>query len=196
MRTYDGFRTTYRRFLDENELPYYPIHSFRHTFATMLLESSVNPRIVQKMLGHRDIETTLGIYNQIMILNSDYQKGLYTEDEFISKVLLTFTDSAFIAVGRLIGQMVIPIPVIGAIAGGIATRVVLTLVKGFAVSQKIKDRVDSFAVEFAADFNKALSDASTTLKKAGDSAGTSIGSAYSKIMTFADNAVSKAKGAG
>jgi len=66
MRTYDGFRTTYRRFLEENELPYYPIHSFRHTFATMLLERSVNPRIVQKMLGHRDIETTLGIYSHVL----------------------------------------------------------------------------------------------------------------------------------
>ena len=44
----------------------YEVCPFRHTFATMLLESSVNPRIVQKMLGHRDIETTLGIYSHVL----------------------------------------------------------------------------------------------------------------------------------
>jgi integrase len=66
MRTYDGFRTTYRRFMAENSLGSYPIHSYRHTFATMLLEKGVNPKVVQKLLGHRDIETTLGIYSHVL----------------------------------------------------------------------------------------------------------------------------------
>jgi integrase len=66
MRTYNGFRTTYRRFLSDNGLPNYPLHSYRHTFATMLLESGTNPRVVQKLLGHRDIETTLGIYSHVL----------------------------------------------------------------------------------------------------------------------------------
>jgi integrase len=66
MRTYDGFRTTYRRFMSENGLGNYPIHSYRHTFTTMLLERGVNPKVVQKLLGHRDIETTLGIYSHVL----------------------------------------------------------------------------------------------------------------------------------
>ena len=66
MRTYDGFRTTYRRFMAEHELGVYTLHSYRHTFATMLLEEGVNPKIVQKMLGHADIETTLGIYSHVL----------------------------------------------------------------------------------------------------------------------------------
>jgi len=66
MRTYDGFRTTYRRFMTEHNLGDYTLHSFRHTFATMLLEDGVNPKIVQKMLGHADIETTLGIYSHVL----------------------------------------------------------------------------------------------------------------------------------
>ena len=66
MRTYDGFRTTYRRFMAANGLGDYTLHSYRHTFATMLLETGVNPKVVQKMLGHRDIETTLGIYSHVL----------------------------------------------------------------------------------------------------------------------------------
>ena len=66
MRTYDGFRTTYKRFMAENNLGDYPLHSYRHTFATMLLEKGVNPKVVQKLLGHRDIETTLGTYSHVL----------------------------------------------------------------------------------------------------------------------------------
>lgn len=37
-------------------------HSLRHTHTTMLIEAGVNPVTVQKRLGHKNIETTLGIY--------------------------------------------------------------------------------------------------------------------------------------
>ena len=66
MRSYNGFRTTYRRFMAENGLVCYPLHCYRHTHATMLLEQGVNPKVVQKLLGHRDIETTLGIYSHVL----------------------------------------------------------------------------------------------------------------------------------
>ena len=40
-------------------------HQFRHTFAAMMLERGVNPRVVQEFLGHKDISTTLGIYTGV-----------------------------------------------------------------------------------------------------------------------------------
>ena len=66
MRTYNGFRTTYLRFMRKHNLGEYSLHSYRHTFATMLLEKGVNPKIVQKLLGHQDIETTLGTYSHVL----------------------------------------------------------------------------------------------------------------------------------
>lgn len=43
----------------------FDFHSLRHTHATMLIEAGVSPLIVQKRLGHKDIQTTLGIYAKV-----------------------------------------------------------------------------------------------------------------------------------
>ena len=68
MRTYSGFRATYRHFLDRNGFgdEGLNLHRFRHTYASMLLEQGINPKIVQKLLGHRDVSTTLGVYTHVV----------------------------------------------------------------------------------------------------------------------------------
>lgn len=43
-------------------LPHFSCHILRHTFATRLCESGISLKVVQDVLGHADVKTTLGIY--------------------------------------------------------------------------------------------------------------------------------------
>ncbi len=48
------------------DMPHITVHSLRHTTATLLLESGENPKIVQELLGHASISTTLDIYSHVI----------------------------------------------------------------------------------------------------------------------------------
>lgn len=58
--------------LDKNQgkkeivlLPRFSCHTFRHMFTTRLCESGVNVKVIQSVLGHADISTTMNIYADV-----------------------------------------------------------------------------------------------------------------------------------
>ena len=60
------YRTALRsaeRLLAKIGVEYKGFHSFRHSYATKMLESGVNTKVVSDLLGHSNISTTLNIYS-------------------------------------------------------------------------------------------------------------------------------------
>jgi len=55
-----------RRALDGAQLPRIRVHDLRHTAATVLLVEGVHPKVVQDMLGHSTITTTMDTYSHVM----------------------------------------------------------------------------------------------------------------------------------
>ena len=43
-------------------IPHFSCHHLRHTFATRLCESETNLKVIQSIMGHRNIETTMDVY--------------------------------------------------------------------------------------------------------------------------------------
>jgi len=73
LRTYSGTKKMFERFLKRNGLAGKGIHFYelRHTFSNTLFEQNTNPRLIQMLMGHRKIETTM-IYNTVR--NNSYLK--------------------------------------------------------------------------------------------------------------------------
>lgn len=67
LRTYSGTKTIFDGFKKRHGIERSAVrfHKLRHTFATILFEMKQNPKVIQKLLGHKDVETTLKIYNSI-----------------------------------------------------------------------------------------------------------------------------------
>ena len=45
-------------------LPHFSAHSLRHTFCTRFCENETNLKVIQEIMGHADITTTMNIYNE------------------------------------------------------------------------------------------------------------------------------------
>ena len=83
VRTYSGTSKIFKRFKKRNGLNGYNIqfHGLRHTFSNMLFEMNENPKVIQQLLGHRDVKTTITVYNSV---DSEYVRQ--TTEKFNEKL--------------------------------------------------------------------------------------------------------------
>lgn len=71
-------------------LPHFSCHSLRHTFTTRLCEANMNIKVIQDILGHSDIRTTMDIYTDVTAeLKTDAISmfNAATQDLFFSEML-------------------------------------------------------------------------------------------------------------
>ena len=64
-------------------LPHFSVHNLRHTFCTRMCENEPNIKIIQEIMGHADITTTMDIYNEATI---DKKKGSFASLEGKMKI--------------------------------------------------------------------------------------------------------------
>lgn len=57
--------TALKRVLHQAELPPVRVHDLRHTTASVLLAARIHPKVVQELLGHSTITTTLDTYSHL-----------------------------------------------------------------------------------------------------------------------------------
>jgi integrase len=67
-RPLDGIGVTkrFKRLLATAGLPRMPFHGLRHSAASLMLAAGVQPRVVQEILGHSTISTTMAIYAHVL----------------------------------------------------------------------------------------------------------------------------------
>ena len=64
-------------------LPHFSCHNLRHTFCTRLCENERDIKIIQEIMGHADISTTMDIYNES---NLDRKKASFARLEGLIKI--------------------------------------------------------------------------------------------------------------
>ncbi len=67
VRTYHGTKCIFERFLKKYNLNKYGIHfhGLRHTYSNTLFEANQNPKVIQGLLGHKSVKTTITTYNSV-----------------------------------------------------------------------------------------------------------------------------------
>lgn len=74
VRAFHGIRDEYNRLENENaifegrepiELPDFTPHILRHTFCTRMAENGIDVKVLQELMGHKNISVTMQVYNHV-----------------------------------------------------------------------------------------------------------------------------------
>jgi integrase len=66
LNRHNVFRRSFKPLLQLAGVPDIPFHALRHSFATLMLSGREHPKVVQEMLGHSRINTTLDFYSHVL----------------------------------------------------------------------------------------------------------------------------------
>ena len=69
-----SYDTHLYKLCDEAEIKHFCMHALRHTYATRAIESGMQPKVLQKLLGHASIKTTMDRY--VHVTNDSMSKAV------------------------------------------------------------------------------------------------------------------------
>ena len=69
-----SYDTHLYKLCDETGIRRFCIHALRHTYATRAIESGMQPKVLQKLLGHASIKTTMDRY--VHVTNDSMSKAV------------------------------------------------------------------------------------------------------------------------
>ena len=83
-----SYDTHLYKLCDEAGIKRFCMHALRHTYATRAIESGMQPKVLQKLLGHASIKTTMDRY-------------VHVTDDSMSKAVLQFEQNQKIQNGTV-----------------------------------------------------------------------------------------------
>ena len=57
-----SYDTHLYKLCEKAEIKHISMHTLRHTYATRAIERGINPKVLQKLLGHATLQTTMDTY--------------------------------------------------------------------------------------------------------------------------------------